>query len=77
MKACKTECMIFGTSQKLKNKELNITYRHQSDSKSSSYKYLGVTLDQTLSLSDPVTKTYKKATGRLNLLRRLRPQLTV
>ena len=45
MKAGKTECMIFGTSQKIKNKELNIAYRHQSASKASTYKYLGLTLD--------------------------------
>ena len=76
MKAGKTECMIFGTSQKIKNKELNIAYRHQSISKASTYKYLGLTLDQTLNLNDHLTKSYKKATGRLNLLRRLRYQLT-
>ena len=51
MKAGKTECMIFGTSQKIKNKELNIAYRHQSISKASTYKYLGLKLDQTLNLS--------------------------
>ena len=77
MIAGKTECMIFGTSQKIKNKELNIAYRHQSVSKASTYKYLGITLDQTLNLNDHLTKTFKKATGRLNLFRRLRPQLTV
>ena len=76
MKAGKTECMIFGTSQKIKNKELNIAYHHQSISKASTYKYLGLTLDQTLNLNDHLTKSYKKATGRLNLLRRLRYQLT-
>ena len=58
-------------------KKLNIAYRHQSVSKASTYKYLGLTLDQTLNLSDHLTKTYKKATGHLNLLRGMRPQLTV
>ena len=56
-------------------KERNIVYRHQSISKASTYKYLGLTLDQTLNLNDHLTKSYKKATGRLNLLRRLRYQL--
>ena len=69
IKVSKTKCMIFATSQKINNKELNIAYGHQSVSKASTYKYFDFTLDQTL--------TYKKATGRLNLLRRLRPQLTV
>ena len=63
--------------KKVKNKDLNIAYHHQSISKASTYKYLGLTLDQNLNLNDHLTKTYKKATGRLNLLRRLRPQLTV
>ena len=76
MKAGKTECMIFGTSQKIKNKELDIAYRHQSISKASTYKYLDLTLDQTLNLNDYLTKSYKKATERLNILRRLRYQLT-
>ena len=52
MKAGKTECMIFGTSQKIKNKEFNITYCHQSISKTSTYKYLGLILDQILNLND-------------------------
>ena len=77
MEAGKTECIIFGTSQKIKNKKLNIAYRHQSVSKASTFKYLGLTLDQTLNLNNHLTKTYKIATGRLNLLRRLQPQLTV
>ena len=51
MKAGKIECMIFGTSQKIKNKEFNITYCHQSISKTSTYKYLGLILDQTLNLN--------------------------
>ena len=76
MKAGKTECMIFGTSQKIKNKELNIAYHHQSISKASTYKYLGLTLGQTLNLNDHLTQMYKKATAHLNLLRRLRYQLT-
>ena len=75
MKAGKTECMIFGTSQ-IKNKELNIAYRHQSISKASTYKHLGLTLDQTLNLNDYLAKSYKKANGRLNLLWRLQYQLT-
>ena len=61
MKADKTKCMIFGTSQKIKNKELNIPYRHQSISKASTYKYLGLALDQTLNLNDHLTKSYKKS----------------
>ena len=77
MKAGKTECIILRTSKKIKNKELNIAYRHQSISKASTYKYLGLTLDQTFNLNDHLTKSYKKATELLNLHRRLRYQVEV
>ena len=77
MKAGKTECMIFGTSHTTKNKELNITFRQNTISNTSKYKYLGVTLDQSLSMSEHTITTYKKAVGRLYLLQRPRPQLTV
>jgi len=77
MKKGKTECMLFGTAQKIKNKTLEITNNHQHRVHiAKSYKYLGVLLDQTLSLREHIDKTYKKAAGRLYLLRRIRPQLT-
>ncbi|MEM6812713.1 MAG: reverse transcriptase family protein, partial [Pseudomonadota bacterium] len=77
MKKGKTECMLFGTAQKIKNKTLEVTNNHQHRVHiAKSYKYLGVLLDQTLSLREHIDKTYKKAAGRLYLLRRIRPQLT-
>ena len=78
MKAGKTECMTFGTTQKVKkSNDLNITYQNKTVSCTTKYKYLGLNLDQTLCLSDHSTATYKKACGRLYLLQRLRSQLTV
>lgn len=77
MKPGKTECMIFGTPQRTKNKELVITYRQNIISNTSTYKYLGVNLDKSLSMSEHTNTTYKKALGRLYLLQRLRSQLTV
>ena len=41
------------------------------------YNYLGVKLDRSLSLRKQIDITYKKASGKLYLLRRIRPQLTV
>ena len=41
----------------------------------SSYKYLGIYLDQTLNFATHFDKIYKKATGRLNLLRRIRSSI--
>jgi len=39
------------------------------------YKYLGIILDQSLSLNDHFTSTYKKAATRLYLLNRVRPNI--
>ena len=48
LKPGKTECMIFGTSQKIKNKVLKVKYRQNEISLTTSYKYLGILLDQSL-----------------------------
>ena len=77
MKKGKTEAMLFGTSQKVNKHSLNIVHRHKTLSTTANYKYLGVKLDQTLSLREHIDTSYKKATGRLYLLKRVRPQLTV
>ena len=76
MKKGKTECMLFGTTQKTKNKTLEITNQHQQVHNTNTYKYLGVLLDQTSALREHTEKMYKKAASRLYLLRRIRPQLT-
>ena len=71
----KTETMIFGTSKrlnKLESREMEINLNGVKVSATSSYKYLGVHLDPTLNFEDHFNKIYKKATGRLNLLRRIR-----
>jgi len=77
MKRGKTESMLFGTRQKIKNKSLEITYKDQEINHTTSYKYLGVKLDQTVLLNDHLNSTYKKAAGRLYLLNRLRNQLNI
>ena len=77
MKKGKTECMLFGTKQKIKEKRLDVTYRDQTINNTTVYKYLGVKLDQTLLLNDHLNSTYKKASGRLYLLGRVRNKLNV
>ena len=67
--------MIFRTSKrlnKLESKEMEIHLNGVKITATSSYKYLGVHLDPTLNFEDHFNKIYKKATGRLNLLRRIR-----
>ena len=76
LKKGKTECMLFGTSQRTKNKTLDIEHQHRSLAGTKSYKYLGVQLDQNLNIKDHTTQTYKKVCNRLQLLKRLRPKLT-
>ena len=60
--------MIFGTSKrlnKLETKEMKI-------SGTTSYKYHGVHLDQTVNFEDHFNTIYKQAAGRSNLLRKIR-----
>ena len=76
MKKGKTECMLFGTKQRTKHAALNIKHRHQTLSFTSSYKYLGIKLDQSLSLTEHFLYTYKKASSRMYLLKRIRSHLT-
>ena len=76
LKKGKTECILFGTCHRIKEKTLNIVHRHQTISFTKTYTYLGVQLDQTLSLRNHLDGVYKKAIGRLYLLKRVRPQIT-
>ena len=73
----KTEVMLFETSRKVKNQIIEIQHRLSTIFQSLSYKYLGVKLDQTLQLGDQIDPIYKKASGRLSLMKSLRPNLTV
>ena len=75
----KTEFMMFGTATRRKRIENEMTIEISSKpiSNTDSYKYLGIHLDPSLSLTDHVHKVYKKASRRLGLLRRIRPILTI
>ena len=78
LKIGKSEVMLFGTPQKrskLKKETLNINYRSSAINVTTEYKYLGVHIDSTLNLNTHFDKVYKKASGKLNLLAKLRYQL--
>ena len=80
LKKGKTESMLFGTGQCLGKENVNpfsVKTRDQSICYSTSYKYLGITLDPVLTLSHHLLNTYRKASGRLCLLQRIRPLLTI
>ena len=77
LKKGKTEVMIFGTKSRLSNvDQINIMYQGNTINCTESYKYLGVNLDPTLNLGNDFYGIYKKASSRIRLLRRIRPQLT-
>ena len=74
----KTEAMMFGTAPALRNQDsFNIVYDGcKTVNVTTSYKYLGVKIDQTLNLNTNFQYTYRKANGKLRLLQKLRPQLS-
>ena len=69
--------MLFGTNQRTKIVSLEVKYRYNIISFTKTYKYLWVKLDQALALREHTSAAYRKATGRLYLLKRIRPYLTV
>ena len=78
LKKGKTEVMLFGTAKRLSlfhGRQLNLTVNGSSINSTTTYKYLGVHLDPTLNLETHFNTTYKKAAGRVNLLRRIRSSI--
>jgi hypothetical protein len=71
----KTEIMIFGTSPRLKklnSTPLTLLHNDISLNITNSYKYLGITLTNSLNMVDYLAATIKKASSRLHLLRKMR-----
>ena len=67
--------MLFGTVKRLNGfdgTELSLSVYGSRIDTTTNYKYLGVHLDPTLNLGIHLCKTYKKAAGRVNFLRRIR-----
>ena len=77
--AGKTESMLFGTAKNLaqNTQTLNVTYRDQLIRSTTTYMYLGVEINHSLNMNTNFDSTYKKACGRLRLLRKIRPFLNV
>ena len=78
LKKGKTEVMMFGTRARLnkQDSEIKIEYKSQQINVTDSYKYLGVGLDQTLSLNLHFNSICKKVAARIRLLRKMRLFLT-
>ena len=78
LKKGKSETMLFGTSKRLNlvnGRHLNIKVDGTCINCTTSYKYLGVALDPSLNFESHFNTVYKKAAGRVNLLRRIRSSI--
>ena len=71
--------MLFGTGKKLSllgGNQLEIHVDGKLINSTTTYKYLGVHLDPTLTLATHFDKTCKKAASRVNMMRKIRNSLT-
>ena len=77
LKKGKTELVIYGTSQKLaKQPSCNVSLNGTPINQATSYEYLGITLDNHLTMSMQIDKIYKRASNRVKLLQRIRPNIS-
>ena len=78
LKKGKTEVMQFGTSKRLSlfhDRQVNLSVNGSPINTTTCDKYFGVHLDPTLNFETHFHKIYKKAAGRVNLLRRIRSNI--
>ena len=76
LKEGKTEFMMFGSPQKIKKStEVKIVFNNSTVTETRTYKYLGVLFDKSLNYAAHLDKVYKKASGRIKLLSRIRCDL--
>eukprot|EP00794_Sanderia_malayensis_P021255 gene21255-23328_t len=76
LKKGKTEFVMYATSQKLSRQpSCHVEIGGTEINESSSYEYLGVTLDHHVTLQQQMNKIYKKASSRLKLLQRIRANI--
>ena len=78
LKKGKTESLLFGTSQRIakQTEPFEIKLSHQTViNNTTEYKYLGVRVDSSLNLNSNFNACYKKASGKLRLLAKIRSYL--
>ena len=78
LKKGKTEAMLFGTAKRYATtaKSFEVKYKEKPINVTTSYKYLGVKLDPTMTMQEHFNSTYKRASSRLSLLSKVRNLLT-
>ena len=74
LKKGKTESLLFGTAKKLANlnDSFAVCYRGETISETKEYKYLGMEMNSSLNLNSHFEKNFKRASGGLRLLAKLR-----
>ena len=70
----KTEFIIFASRQR--NETANIVIDNNVINQPELYEYLGVELDSHLNLNSHLQTMYKRISSRLNMLRKIRPQIS-
>ena len=76
LKKGKTEFVLYGAHQKLSRmSKCEITINNSVINESSAYCYLGVTLDNHLTLQEHVNNIYRKCSARVKLLSRVRQNM--
>jgi hypothetical protein len=74
----KCKFMVFGSNAKLaKLQNINLLINNRPLSRVESFKYLGITLNHTLSWSDHIEALFTKVNQRLGIIRRVKHLLTV
>ena len=69
----KTEYVIYGSHQRLKREDsISLSCNGSSLTKSESFKYRGVVIDQHLSFNNHIEHVVNKVSRKLGVLRRLR-----
>ena len=75
LKNGKTEYMLFGFGKRINKPNdppMNIQYLGTQVNFTTTYKYVGITIKPTLNMSDHFTLIDKKASSRVNILKRIR-----
>jgi len=77
LKPGKTEVVIYGTARNLKSQShMNINILGSKINQERRYEYLGVTLDEHMTLAEQSIKIVKRANQRVNLLKRIRTNIS-
>ena len=69
--------MLLGTNRKIKDNVLSVFLNGELINYTTTYKYLGVLVDQTVNLNEHFGQAFKRASSRLRLLKKTRPFLTI